>query len=439
MFRKVKYYLYPFLFMFLFFLILPVPGNELRAQPADPEVQAKQLFDEGQYRQALPEFRDLVRLYPSDEELNYYLGASLAEIKIFSEETRQTLEIAKQKFPKSFFYLGQYWHARSDWENALKNYGQFEAGARRKEVKETNVDELKDQCRRQINPFPPAVPENTPDRTSENGILPAGNDTLSVPKVAKIPEGLEDSIIHFQVNALIRYLKIDQFKNESSKEAFAKGWLIEQDLQAKLKELNKLREQYGTAFGEEKKEISGKILKLEQETYQMNQAARDAYLAANTREAAYWEQAGDREVNDFKQKTDQMQDSIQAAAEAKNRKKAEAELPVIISDTTIMNAVDEQPPATDNVVYKIQIGAYSNTPPQWVQRVFKKLSVIRRIDQHVDENGVTVYTVGELSSFDDAVQMQKQIRTEGVKDAFIAAYKNNKRISLQEAKKLTEQ
>ena len=439
MFRKVKYYLQPILFASLFLLILPIPGNELRAQPADPEVRAKQLFEEGQYQQALPEFRDLIRLYPSDEELNYYLGASLAETKVFSEETRQTLEIAKQKFPKSFFYLGEYWHAHSEWENALKNYAQFKASARRKEVKETNIDELQDQCRRQINPFPPAVPENTPDNISKNGTIPPGNDTLSVPKVAEIPEGLEDSIIHFQVNALIRYLKIDQFRDESSKGAFAKGWQIEQDLQAKLKELNKLREQYGTAFGEEKEEVSGKILKLEQETYQMNQAARDAYLAADTREAAYWEQAGDQEVNDFRQKINQMQDSIQATAEAKNRKETGAELPVIISDTTAMKAVDEQPPATDNVVYKIQIGAYSNTPPQWVQQIFKKLSVIRRIDQHVDENGVTVYTVGELSSFDDAVQMQKQIKTEGVKDAFIAAYKNNKRISLQEAKKLTQQ
>jgi hypothetical protein len=49
-----------------------------------------------------------------------------------------------------------------------------------------------------------------------------------------------------------------------------------------------------------------------------------------------------------------------------------------------------------------------------------------------------VYTVGELTSFDDAVKLQNQIRQEGVNDAFVVAYLNNKRISLNEARKLSD-
>jgi cell division protein FtsN len=122
------------------------------------------------------------------------------------------------------------------------------------------------------------------------------------------------------------------------------------------------------------------------------------------------------------------------------RKRAEEKILVILPDTAVFtDTVSAAGPSPSNeVVYKIQIGAYRNAPPEWVQGQFKKLAVIRRIDQHVDEKGVTIYTVGEMKSYDDALQMQKQIRMEGMKNAFVAAYQNNKRISLEEAKKLTQ-
>jgi hypothetical protein len=65
--------------------------------------------------------------------------------------------------------------------------------------------------------------------------------------------------------------------------------------------------------------------------------------------------------------------------------------------------------------------------------------VIRRIDEYTDAKGVTVYTVGELKSYEDALQMQSQVRMEGVKDAVVAAYLNGKRIPVNEARKISEQ
>ncbi len=436
---KLKHVLQTSLTLLLFSAIPLFGGNYLLAQN-DPEVVAKQHFEKGEYKQALSGFRDLVRLYPSDEELNYYLGASLSETKTFTRETFESLEIAKQKFLKSFFYLGEYYHAHTDWDDALRNYREFLMEARKKEIKETKVEELMNQCRKQVNPFPP-VNQETPDKHNKQQIADTSKDILQVLRETEIPEGLMDSIIHFQVNAQIIYLKIDQFKNESSREAFAKGLLIERDLQKKLKRLSALRETYENQLGTAKDSTVQKILKLEQETYQMDKVARSAYIEADNKESAYWDKAGAKEINDFISMTNHMQDSIQAAEEERIREKAE--LPVVVSDTTAMKTMEAGavPPTepVDKVVYKIQIGAFSKTPPAWIQRIYKRLAVIRRIDQHTDENGVTVYTVGELSSFSDAEQMQKQIRTEGVKDAFISAYKNNKRISLNEAKKITEQ
>jgi hypothetical protein len=98
----------------------------------------------------------------------------------------------------------------------------------------------------------------------------------------------------------------------------------------------------------------------------------------------------------------------------------------------------EEPVVIEQVTYKVQIGAYSKGLPDYIDRLYKKLSVLRRIDHYTDERGIVVYTVGELTSFDDAVKLQNQIRQEGVNDAFVVAYLNNKRISLNEARKLSD-
>jgi cell division protein FtsN len=91
---------------------------------------------------------------------------------------------------------------------------------------------------------------------------------------------------------------------------------------------------------------------------------------------------------------------------------------------------------TNNIKYKVQIGAYSKALPAYVERMYNKLSVLRKIDHYTDDNGIVVYTVGNVDNFDDAVQLQKQIRQEGIKDAFVVAYNNGKRITLSEAREI---
>ncbi|MBN2805296.1 MAG: SPOR domain-containing protein, partial [Prolixibacteraceae bacterium] len=114
-----------------------------------------------------------------------------------------------------------------------------------------------------------------------------------------------------------------------------------------------------------------------------------------------------------------------------------------VNDTIFTEAptepVDKIDENASHIIYKIQIGAYSKDLPQYIEKLHRKLSILRKIDQHTDERGVTVYTIGEVANLGDALSLQEQIRTEGVKDAFVVAYNNGKRITLKEAKALKEE
>ena len=113
-------------------------GNNLKAQ-SDPESQAKYYFGEEQFQEALPIFKDLIHLYPTDATLNYYFGACLIETGIYSKEGKDALEIAMEKEVKSLYYLGEYHHAQSDWGNAISYYNEYINSAKKKELRTTNV------------------------------------------------------------------------------------------------------------------------------------------------------------------------------------------------------------------------------------------------------------------------------------------------------------
>ncbi|PTN07976.1 tetratricopeptide repeat protein [Mangrovibacterium marinum] len=423
----------------------------------DPEMQARQFFSNQQYAEALPVFEDLVRLYPDDPEINYYYAASLIETQQFSERAAEAL-LKSGNFLKSQWYLAQYYHAQSDWEKALAAYQQFRDQASAKILKSVPLDEMIELCHQQMNPFAEAATATTsaPDsilgtEATVDTIPPA--DSLQqakagilIPEIAELPTreatpDYADSIINFPVNAQISYLKIDQFQTTEGRTAFLDACAMEARLDSLLQKSASLRSQYELADLQHKEQLAGAILTIEQESYRLNSAIAQQQQLANQAESNYWATADQAEILQFCSRHQQLKDSLAKAQQAPIVETiTEEEAPVIIvaaSDSLALDSLQSpQAAPLDQILYKIQIGAYRNTPPEWVQRLFKKLSVLRRIDQYTDDQGVTVYTVGELKTYQDAQQMLKQIKLEGVNNATIAAYKNNERIPVSEARKL---
>jgi len=88
-----------------------------------------------------------------------------------------------------------------------------------------------------------------------------------------------------------------------------------------------------------------------------------------------------------------------------------------------------------DVVFRIQIGSYSGEVPIAVANKF--ISVASKgVNISKDENGMTVYSVGTLKTYDEAVKLKDELVGSGLTDAFIVAYNKNKKMDLEEAKQL---
>lgn len=85
------------------------------------------------------------------------------------------------------------------------------------------------------------------------------------------------------------------------------------------------------------------------------------------------------------------------------------------------------------VVYGLQI---ASTKDQLPADYFSKKYNVKELVKVETVNGINKYVVGEFTSTADAIAYRESIAKNGVKDAFVVAFLNNKRITLDEAKKL---
>ena len=409
----------------------------------DQERNAIMLFEEEKYAQALPVFEDLVSLYPDDKKLNYYLGACLIETKNYGVRAKQALltSVDKGVPEKIDYYLGIAFHAENDFLTALDYYHRFERDAKGKFRKSVDYENLIGLCERGINPFvtaeevEPSIPEVELAEKEVTETPAVVLDTINLEPSFIIPENLFDSIIVFQVTPEIRYMKIAQFKEAEAQISFVKGWLKKRELDSIVSVTDKMRGKYDQSLSEEKETLASLIIGNEQQILCLNREIPGYDLDAQQIEAGYWKNVSSEEIEKLLAENKSITDSLEQLNAGK-QEKIIASPPETVVIPVIEQTVKEEETAEKGVVYKIQIGAFRKEPPDWINRLYKKLSLIRKISNYKDEKGITVYTVGEMRSYQDAIVMQKQVKLEGVRDAIIAAYKDGKRITVSEARKI---
>ncbi|HCY43243.1 MAG TPA: hypothetical protein DHV48_18225 [Prolixibacteraceae bacterium] len=266
---------------------------------------------------------------------------------------------------------------------------------------------------------------------------PTENDTIKANEIQNelftIPKRLEKTQISFRINSDINYLSFDHFIRNDAKKMFFQAWLKEKELERLSVKTDSLRHAYTAAESEKKEEISSQILQSEKKLIQLNQEIPALYENARNEEDNYWRSASSTEISGFQEKIKEYADSLQQIATTKNEQKSAVNPEV--KDTIVLYSPAPQVAETKaedplGIVYKIQIGAFKGKIPDTANKLITKLSMIRKIDKHIDSKGVTIYTTGNLKSYQEAVTLQNQIKQEGAKNPTITAYKDGKKVQV---------
>jgi cell division septation protein DedD len=448
------------------------------------EMLAEELFEDKEYTKALPHFKELLKLYPNEAMFQYYYGVCLTETNQFGLKTRKLLLQSAQdeEIPSNvFFYIAKNYHADNNFDTALQYYERFDDYARNKEKRRVNFKEFYNLCLNENNPFKDSAPQPTsytepekpqkeetdsiakvttnlnkelPDTTTN---LPTGDEMSEKKQPLSIPEHLTDSLINFSVTGNINYLRFNQFKTDEGKVAFIEGDKNNRKLEQTIKTTDSLRKEYNKPANNQKKgEIANRIIELELEAIKLKSLSDNAFINARKEEFKYWNDAPGDALSELIEENDSIKEVENKKTTPKENNFPEQTFNVKPDSTLLstaqpdstekktapqkttpkMKTENDETEKTNNIKYKVQIGAYSKELPAYVERMYNKLSVLRKIDHYTDDNGIVVYTVGNVDNFDDAVQLQKQIRQEGIKDAFVVAYNNGKRITLSEAREI---
>jgi len=93
-------------------------------------------------------------------------------------------------------------------------------------------------------------------------------------------------------------------------------------------------------------------------------------------------------------------------------------------------------PVDSGIVFKVQIGAFKEEVPLEIANKFLKIAK-KGVKNYKDKNGLTIYTVGTYKTYPEASTVKAEVAAEaGITDAFIVAYKDGVKISIDEARAL---
>ncbi len=280
----------------------------------------------------------------------------------------------------------------------------------------------------------------------EDTVLTGKNDTVKSIEIQNdrfnFPDRLAKMQINFQINSFISYLNINHFVRNESKKIYFQAWLKENELQRLSIQTDSLRNVYANTDLIKKEEISRQILNAEKKSIALNEEIPAMYEMARVDEDLYWQEASLDVIAKFQEKIRIYKDSIRQNTILQNG--PTNSIYPAIQDTIILykspaKTDEKKAELTIGAIYKIQIGAYKGKIPDSANKLIKKLSVIRKVEKHIDDKGVTIYTTGNLKYYKDAVTMQNQVKQEGIKNAVINAYQNGKKITVNEARKLNNE
>ena len=425
--------------------MLTGPGQTSAQEAVGNEKLAVEYFNAKKYDKALPLFTELINNSPDNAMYNYYYGVTLLKNNHYETATKEALlNAVVDKTPlNANFYLGNYFHALGNWSEALDFYKRYKGTKQEKRLLE--YDKYLDLCLKQINPF----------KVDKGDAKTIFVDTIKTPapqpdeKIFPIPDSLKSEWFNFQINSQLTYHSITDFRSEAARILFAKAWIATGKNDSIVRNTDVLRKAH-----EETNSVTARIslvqriVEAEQLSYQLLHDREKYFEQARVKESGYWEKAGAESMANFITEITE-RENLRAERLINEKKKAEpapAEVVVVppvqpepgTPPPTATDSLQQQvtpviaqPVQKDVVVFKIQIGSFLNgklTPA--FKAKYAKLSKFRKIDKYTDEKHYEIYTIGNFTVYKDATRLKNQLIMEGVKGAFLAAFKNGQRVPM---------
>ena len=427
-------------------LFLLLPGLSSAQEETGNEHLAIEYFNSKNYEKALPLFTELINKSPDNAMYNYYYGVTLLKNNHYETATKEALlNAVVDKTPSnSNFYLGNYFHALENWSEALDFYKRYKGS--NQERRQLEYDKYLNLCLKHVNPF-------KVDKGDEKTIFV---DTVKPPppqldeKIFPIPDSLKTEWFNFQINSLLTYHGIDDFKSEAARILFAKAWIATTKNDSIVNNTDLLRKAHEeTNSVQTRLALVQRIVEAEQQSYQLLHDREKFFEQARVKESGYWEKAGEEAMTKFI--ADIAEREKARAERIMNEKKKTEIIPVVVQapptvSAALTNNTDslQQPSALpvvqaahkDVIVFKVQIGSFKNgkITPEFKTK-YAKLSKFRKIDKYMDEKKYEIYTIGNFTNYNDASLLKTQLIMEGVKGAFLAAFKNGERVPVKSVKK----
>ncbi len=138
---------------------------------------------------------------------------------------------------------------------------------------------------------------------------------------------------------------------------------------------------------------------------------------------AYYEQLQEKEstINELQAENAQLMSEVDKLKEAKEAKQTEQE------NSEDNYADNYETPTAKGVLFKVQIGAFKELD---LREFFGNNE---NFSGEVEEDGTMKYTLGTFTDYWQADKFKKYLRKMGVKDAWIVAYKDGKRVDIKDA------
>lgn len=102
---------------------------------------------------------------------------------------------------------------------------------------------------------------------------------------------------------------------------------------------------------------------------------------------------------------------------------------------TVKNENTPSSVSAQDIVFKVQVGAYKSEVPIEVANKFLSIAT-KGVNVSKDETGMTIYSVGKFKTYEEALTTKNELVSSGIADAFVVAYNKDKRMNLDEAKQI---